>query len=479
MNPQAMTKIIEKAYSLLTKPGVKIDHAEALDILGQHGAKVDLTKQMVSISMDLVDRALKSVPKIVDLYDQPGNRAVTLGRDETSFVAGGSAPFILDFETNRPRPVHTMDLIRFLRLSDSLPFLQHTNPSLIPADIPAKIKSAFRCFLSLLNTSKPLCLGMSESGLIRLLMDMLVVISGSEAKVREKPRLSFACCPRSPLCWDELASQNLIDCAKLGLPVRIIPAPISGATAPVTLVGTIVQHTAENLCGVVIHQLVQPGASLIYGTAATTMDMRNGTSLFGSFESQMTNVANCQIGKHLGIPTYAIVSMSDAKVIDAQAGFESISGTMLGILGGADIIVGAGMLESGMCQSFEKLVIDNELCGMGLRLAGGLACEDDAFADDLIREVAPNGNFLATAHTLAWSKKELFYPSPVVDRSSRESFQAEGGKDASQKAREVVCKTFKEYEPLPLPEKERNGLVQIMMAQAKKYGVNQLPDYDI
>ena len=106
-----MTKIIEKAYSLLTKPGVKIDHAEALDILGQHGANVDLTKQMVSISMDLVDRALKSVPKIVDLYDQPGNRAVTLGRDETSFVAGGSAPSILDFETNRPRPVHTGQLV--------------------------------------------------------------------------------------------------------------------------------------------------------------------------------------------------------------------------------------------------------------------------------------------------------------------------------------------------------------------------------
>jgi trimethylamine--corrinoid protein Co-methyltransferase len=113
------------------------------------------------------------------------------------------------------------------------------------------------------------------------------------------------------------------------------------------------------------------------------------------------------------------------------------------------------------------------------RLAGGLSFEDDAFADDLIREVAPHGNFLATDHTLYWSKKELFYPSPVVDRTSRESFQAEGGKDASQKARKVVCKTFKEYRPLPLPENEKNGLVQIMMAQAKKCGVGQLPDYEI
>jgi trimethylamine--corrinoid protein Co-methyltransferase len=477
LDKETITQTIERAYGLLENPGIKINNAEALDILGQNGAKVDLTKKMVRINADLINRALNSVPESVDLYNQQGNKAVTAGGDNISFVAGSSAPFILDAKTGQPRPALTADLINFLRLSDSLPYIHHANPSLIPSDVPDKIKDTFRCFLALLNSSKPLTSGTTELGAVCTIKDMLVTVTGSEAKMKEKPRLSFACCPKSPLTWDEISCQNLIDCAKYSIPVRIIPAPISGATAPVTLMGTIVQHTAENLSGIVIHQLAQPGAPLIYGTAATVMDMRSGTSLFGSIESKMINVANGQVGRFLGMPCYALVAFSDAKLVDAQAGLESMSGILLGVLAGISMLSGPGMLGSGLCQSFEKLVIDNEICGMGKRLISGISCTDDAYADNLIGKIAPDGNFLSTEHTFSWMKNEQFYPSTVIHRASMEDFQARGGIDAYQEAREVVHKVFKEYEPIPLSEDIRKELVEIMTAQAKKCGMDQLTDY--
>jgi trimethylamine--corrinoid protein Co-methyltransferase len=261
--------------------------------------------------------------------------------------------------------------------------------------------------------------------------------------------------------------------------VRIIPAPISGATAPVTLMGAIVQHTVENLSGIVIHQLVRPGGGLIYGTAATVMDMKSGTSLFGSIESKMINVANCQVGRFLGMPCYALVAFSDAKLVDAQAGLESMSGIILGMLANIDMLSGPGMLESGLCQSFEKLVIDNEICGMGDRLASGISCEEDAYADNLIEKIAPDGNFLSTDHTLAWMNKEQSYPSKVIHRASRQDFDARGGKHAYQEAHEIVRKILEEYEPDSLSEPIKKELVDIMTTHARQSGIDQLPEHDL
>ena len=174
--------------------------------------------------------------------------------------------------------------------------------------------------------------------------------------------------PHRALKWSDVTSQNLVDCARWSIPVELISMPLSGFMAPVTLVGSLIQQTAENLSGVVISQLVNPGHPILYGGSPAIFDVRYETTPMGAIETMMLNCANSEIGKRLGMPTQGYIALSDAKQLDAQAGLETGMGALLAALSGINSISGPGMLDFESCLSLEKLVVDNEICGMTHRL---------------------------------------------------------------------------------------------------------------
>jgi len=285
----------------------------------------------------------------------------------------------------------------------------------------------------------------------------------------------FDTCPSAPLQWSELLSQNLIDCAKFGIPVEIVPMPQLGATGPVTLAGSLVQHNAEFLSGLVMVELTNPGAPVIYGGSPTTLDLRYATAPLGAIETMMLGCSYAQIGKYYGLPTHMYLGLSDTKVVDAQCGFESGIGIVLGALAGINVISGPGMLNFESCQSLEKLVIDNTICGMALRLVDGVRVDDETLAVDLIRKVGPGGMYLAEKHTLEWFRKEQFMPSELIDRQERKAWKAAGQKDIFQRAREIVGKTLKEHKPEPLPHDIEKDLDNVARSIMKQHKISTLP----
>jgi trimethylamine--corrinoid protein Co-methyltransferase len=168
--------------------------------------------------------------------------------------------------------------------------------------------------------------------------DMLVAIRGSEDALAEKPLAIFDACPSPPLKWSNLTAQSLIDCARTGIPSELVSMGLTGATSPVTIAGTLVQHTVENLSGVVICQLAKKGTPVIFGGSPASFDMRKGTTPMGAIETMMIDSAYAQIGKYLNLPTHAYMALSDSKINDAQAGFESGIGAVVAALSGINVV---------------------------------------------------------------------------------------------------------------------------------------------
>jgi trimethylamine--corrinoid protein Co-methyltransferase len=251
--------------------------------------------------------------------------------------------------------------------------------------------------------------------------------------------------------------------------------PLGGATAPVTLREMIVQHCAESLSGVLLHQLAAPGAPLVWGGSPAAFDMRHGTTPMGAVETMMVDAGNAQVGRSLGLPTHAYTGMSDAKVVDWQNGMESGIGAVLAALAGINLVAGPGMMDFESCQSLEKLVLDDQACGMALRLARGVGHDSAGEAVDLLRQVVELGGFLGHRHTRDHFRAEQFLPSKVIDRGTFEQWEAAGGRSSFEAAREEVRAIVARGNPAPVADDLRAELTALIGAEARRLAIPSLP----
>jgi trimethylamine--corrinoid protein Co-methyltransferase len=290
-----------------------------------------------------------------------------------------------------------------------------------------------------------------------------------------KPLAIFDACPSPPLRWSTLTAQSIIDCARAGIPSELVSMPLAGATAPVTLAGAVVQHTAECLSGVTICQLARRGAPIVWGGSPAAFDMREGTTPMGDVGTWLIDCAYAEVGKSLGMPTHAYLGMSDAKIVDAQCGLESAAGAMLGALAGVNMISGAGMLDFESCQSPEKLVIDAESIGAARRLIAGIEPRETPIALSLMRRLGHKADYLADPHTLRWFREELLAPSAIIDRGSLDAWRAKGRQSAFDRARERVRDLVTRYQrPARSPELLAE-LREITLRAARRFGMTDLP----
>ncbi len=469
-------RVVAEAYDLLSDPGVRVHSERALRLLAEHGAEVDVSAQVARIPADLAHEAVETAPPSFHLYDAQGTPAVHYGDDDVQFDPGSAAIEILDYGETKSRAPVTADFLRFIKLADGLDGLDAVATSLVCADVPQEIADLYRLHLVLLYTSKPVVTGAFAVETWHTMKDLLVTVAGSAEALVEKPRAVFDVCPSPPLLWSEITCENLMDCAQYGIPAELVSMPLTGATGPATLLGAVVQHTAENLSGVTIHQLVNPGAPIVWGGSPAAFDMRTGTTPMGAIETIMIDCAYAKVGKRLGLPTHTYLGMSDSKVVDAQCGLESSGGALLGALAGINMISGPGMLDFESCFSLEKLVIDAEIVGMAKRLVAGIAERETSLGLDIIRQVGHAGNFLTTRHTRRWFREELFIPSPVIDRDFRRDWAAKGSLDAAARARQRVEEVIAAYEPKPLPDEITRELKNITVRAARAAGMESLPE---
>jgi trimethylamine--corrinoid protein Co-methyltransferase len=470
------TRIIDEARDLLCTIGVEIHNRQVLSLLADHGAEVDQSKQHARFTQELIDKALSSVPRSFKLYDVHGRQTHDFSGDKVHFTPGSAAINILDKGVMR-KP-NTSDYIRYAKVVSSLAHIEAQSTAFIPADVPEEISDSYRLFLSLLYCEKPVVTGAFTIEAFNIMRDLQLAVRGTTEELKAKPLTIFSCCPTSPIKWSDVTSQNVVDCANYGIPVEFISMPLAGFMAPVTVVGSVIQHTAETLSGIAISQYSSPGAPILYGGSPAVFDIRYETTPMGAVETQMIDCAYSEVGKHLGMPTQAYISMSDAKQLDAQAGFETSMGATLASLSGINNISGPGMLDFESCQSLEKLVFDNEICGLTQRLIRGVEPRDDFPSAPIFEELLRDKHLLIADHTRRHIKDEIHFPGPVVDRANSSRWLEEGGLTLHDRAEAEVERLIKAYTPSSLSDDIKTELERLMSAEAARFGMDQLPGRD-
>lgn len=469
--------IVDEAYDILEKVGVAVEHRRAVEMLAGSGASIADDGVRVCIPRELCARCLQSVPGKFRLFDRNGDSAYAVGGAETAFDPGSAALSLYDFERGEIVPPSSRDVVDFVVLTDQLDAYDYQSTGLIPTDIPEELADRFRLLLALVYGNKPVITGTFTIEGFSAMHAMLCAARGGSDALRERPLAVFDCCPTAPLTWSELTCDALISCAQTGVPAETVSMPLTGATSPVTLAGAIVQHTAESLSGVVIHQLAGPGSPLVYGGAPSCFDMRSTTTPMGSIETMMIDVSYAQIGRHLGLPVHAYMGLSDAKLPDYQAGFETAMGVVLASLAGVNVVSGPGMLNFVGTQSLEKLVLDAEICAMARRLMGGVKFRGSPEALDILRDHAVDKAFLTAEHTRKHFRSEAHFPSSVVDRGSQAEWETAGRPDSVARAHKKVCEYLDNPRINPPDAKIVDELEAIMLDDARAHGVSSLPNW--
>ncbi|MFX1233789.1 MAG: trimethylamine methyltransferase family protein [Promethearchaeota archaeon] len=427
-------QIFSEAKDILETQGIFLENKEASEIFKAQG--IPEKDSRYYIPSDLVDKCLRSAPSEIKLYDREGQNYLSLSDDNVHYDPGSAAIFLLDENTGEIREALSKDFVRFSKIVEQLPFIDAQSTAIIYQDVPKEAQDWHRLYLALSHCYKPIITGTFRKESFRIMKELLLACRSSEQDLAKKPLAIFDACPSPPLKWSDLTTQSLIDAAKSMIPSEFVSMPLAGANAPITLIGSITQHCAESLAGVVIVQLTRKKAPLIWGGSPAILDMKSGTTPMGAIETMMINIGDIEMGKFLNLPTHAYMSLSDSKVPDAQAGFEAGIGALLATLAGVNMVSGPGMIDFESTQSIEKLIIDNEIIGMARRFLRGIEDHGTPFASDILKAYEVKHELLSHPLTLRLFKKELFIPSSIIDRSTRDTWKELGSKSIRIRARE-------------------------------------------
>jgi trimethylamine---corrinoid protein Co-methyltransferase len=473
LDPSLVERILEEAFALLRDPGVRVQASEAADLLVAAGGTADGDR--VRLPEDLVRRAVERVPRRFELYGRDGQPAVRYGSGAVHFDPGSSGVSVLDPDTLEARPSQSADLVRLLQLAEQLPAYDAVSTAIVCHDVPTGIGDLYRLFLALLHSSKPVVTGAFSARGGGAMVELLAIDAGGAQELADRPRAVFDVCPSPPLTWSEFACRNAIDLGRAHVPVEIVSMPLTGVAAPITLVGAVVQHAAECLAGIAIHQLAAPGAPIVWGGAPAIVDMRSGSTPMGAVETALIDASYAQVGRSLGLPTHAYLGASDAKIVDAQAGLESGLTALLGGLAGIDMISGAGMLDFLLVQSPEKLVLDADMIGMVQRVLRGIGTPTPTLATEAFAAAGPEGRFLELDETRRLFRGEQFMPSALIDRASRRAWLDEGGLDTFARARRRADALVESWRPPELAPEVRDGFVGLVRRAGEPLGLEDLP----
>jgi trimethylamine--corrinoid protein Co-methyltransferase len=468
-----IARILDEAFQLMQKPGIKVQSAEARDLLIQAGATA--IGDVVNIPEKIVRKSLDTVPAEFYLFDRMGNPKVHYGGDFVHFDPGSSGVHVLDPETLEHKSSYTPDLVRLVKVVEMLPQYDAQSTAIVCNEVPKAIGDLYRLYIVLLFSQKPIVTGSFSLQTLGAMIDMLAIFSGDRKILADKPQAVFDVCPSPPLIWSEFGAGNLTELARARVPAQLISMPLAGAASPVTLLGSVVQHAAESLSGIAIHQLANPGAPIVWGGAPAIFDMRRGTTPMGAIETAMIDAAYAQVGKSLNMPTHAYLGASDAKIVDAQAGLESGITALVGALAGINMISGAGMLDFLACQSPEKLVVDAEGIAMAQRLLAGIEVRTETLATALFEGINFKGDFLKQKVTRELFSKEQNLPSAVIDRDSIRGWQAAGSLDTFARAKIRTRELLSSYVRPSYPVEQERDLRTMVENLARKAGMEALP----
>jgi len=413
-------QIHQSVLKVFSEVGVQVNHDEALEIFRKAGARVDEASRIVTFDPAMVMDLVGQAPARVNLCgrEPDGSLDCEIGGTRVHLGTGGTALNVQDPGSNENRRSQLRDIMNMARVVNELENIHFYMLNIFPHDVESSDIDVNRFGAALNRTRKHIMGGVYTVEGIRNVIRMAEMIAGSPEALRERPFISMVACIISPFKLDEEYGRLAIEVAKNRIPLVVPAEPLCGATAPITLAGNLVVDCVDTLTGVMLAQLVNPGTPVLFGCISSITDLRDMKYLAGAVEMGLLNAAASQMAQFYELPIYATAGMSDAKVNDAQAGYESaMTNLMVALAGGNFIHDAAGFLEFCMTASFDKLVIDNEIIGMVMRAVEGIRVDETTLAFDEIKKVGPGGHFVSSRHTRRHMRTEQFR-STLSDRET-------------------------------------------------------------
>ena len=443
-------QIHETSMKLLAEVGVDFACEEALLAFQEFGVRTDGSR--VYLVEDQLMKALETVPKQFTVHARNPDRSVSIGGSDGEsvhpvFAPGYGAPFLVDAEVGKRMP--TMDdYHNLVKLAHALPNQDLSGHLLAePGDIAAAAAHLHMLQAHMIHSDKPFIgstVGARGAQHTLAMADILFGGAGDRAVTLGLIN------SLSPLAYGTEMLEALVAYARARQPVVIAALMMAGSTGPVTLAGMLATQTAELLAGTALTQIVSPGTPVVFGSTSTNIDMKSGALAIGSPELSQMIAAHAQLARYYGLPSRSGGALTDASYPDAQAGFESMLALLTTVNCGLDFVMHAGgILSSYLAFSYEKFVLDDEMCGMVRRLHRGIAVTPETLAYDVIANVGPGGNYLMETHTVKRCRKEFWQPA-LCDRGGLEGWMLGGRQDAVARARQRWRRLVAEHKDPPL-----------------------------
>ena len=442
---------------VLEKVGVAFPQADALAVFKQHGVRVEAGR--VYLTEAQVMDAVSGVPQHFTLHARNPERSVTIGGGSTVFAPGYGAPFLVDGEVGK-RSATLEDYHNLAKLSHALPNQDVAGFLLVePVGVPSA--HLHMLYAHMMHSDKPLMGSTAGREGARLTLEMTGILFGGA--LGERAVVLGLINSLSPLGYSTEMLDVLLEYAKARQPMVIAALAMAGSTGPVTLAGMLAMQSAELLAGIVLTQLISPGMPVVFGSTSTNIDMRSGALCIGSPELSQMVAAHAQLARFYGIPSRSGGSLTDASYPDAQAGFESMMGLLTTANSGVDFVLhAAGIVSSYLAFSYEKFVLDDEMCGMVRRLRRGVVVNPETLAYDVIAKVGSGGNYLMEDHTVERCRTEFWKPG-VCDRGGLEAWMTAGRQDAVARARirwQKLLRDHKDPELDPVIDRQLQAYLQ-------------------
>lgn len=447
LSADEVAEIHDTSMKIMANVGISFPDDEALDTFKAHGFKTD--GQIVYLEEKAVMKALASVPQQFTILARNPERSVTVGDGQPVFAPGYGAPFLVDYETGKREPTMA-DYHDLVRLAHVLPNQDMSGHLIVE---PQGVSTPHLAMLHahIVHSDKPF-IG-STVGRIgaQHTMDMATILFGEDV-VKENFVTVSLINSLTPLGYSDEMLSALMEFARRRQPLVIAALAMCGSTGPVTLAGTLALQTAELLAGIVLTQLVSPGTPVLFGSTSTNIDMRTGALAIGSPELSLMIAAHAQLARHYGLPCRSGGALADASTPDAQAGYESMMALLTTVTSGVDFVLHAGgILNAYLAFSYEKFVLDDEMCGMARRFRRGIEVTPDTLAYDLVEKVGPGGNFLMEMHTVERCRTEFWTPT-LSDRAGLDAWMESGRETALDRANRRWKKLLEEHQDPPLDD---------------------------
>jgi len=433
---EQVERIHEASLEILQEVGLKVRYEPARDVFAKHGCSVD--GERVKLPREVVEKYRKMTPSTFTFHGRDPKFDKTIPHDSPVIVTASSAPDIIDPVTGRERRAESGDIARIAHLINELPGYDMFSISTLADDAPKDQFTVSRLYPALKYCLKPIRATTTDHKDTLSMMEMAYIVAGGKEAYKEHPFLTHHYCPTvSPLSMDNLSTENVMYFATEGLPVYPTIVPNAGLTSPMSMAGTLVQGNAEYLATVALTQMVKEGTPTIYATLATVADMRSGAYTSGAIECGMLHMAFAQIARFYNVPCGGYIGLTNAKLNDAQAGYETGMSGMGGIVGGMDMFNIGGLIDALKTFDFAKAVIDDEVAQMMKRVKRGISFTDEDLAVDLIKQVGPGGSYIVAKHTINRMKTEAVM-TKIADRDARSIWEKKGSMDAQAHAMKKV-----------------------------------------